>query len=109
MGCCGQKRAALTSATAAAVTRPSQSQPAAISQPPIAGQQVAVHTKSAQPLPANTSVALRYTQTSSILVRARLAGANTGSRIQTLSRHWTDAMLRRYCAPPSFSETDSVA
>jgi|ERR1700722_16318014 len=98
MGCCGQKRAALTSATAAAVTRPSQSQPAAISQPPIAGQQVAVHTKSAQPLPANTSVALRYTQTSSILVRGPASGRqywfSDSNPVQALDGRDVAALLR---------------
>jgi hypothetical protein len=98
MGCCGQKRAALTSATAAAVTRPSQSQPAAISQPPIAGQQVAVHTKSAQPLPANTSVALRYTQTSSILVRGPASGRqyrfSDSNTVQALDGRDVAAILR---------------
>ena len=98
MGCCGQKRAALTSATAAAVTRPSQSQPAAISQPPIAGQQVAVHTKSAQPLPANTSVGLRYTQTSSILVRGPASGRqyrfSDSNPVQALDGRDVAALLR---------------
>jgi hypothetical protein len=98
MGCCGQKRAALTSAPAAAVIRPSQNQPAATSQPPIRGQQVAVPTQSAQPLPANSSVALRYTETSPILVRGPASGRHyqfSGSNpVQAVDGRDVAALLR---------------
>jgi hypothetical protein len=98
MGCCGQKRAAFTSAPAAAVTRPSQNQPAATSQPPIPGQQVAAHTQSAQPLPANSSVALRYTETSPILVRGPASGRHyqfSGSNpVQAVDGRDVAALLR---------------
>ena len=74
MGCCGQKRQALMSAQPAAVTQRSTNQPAATSQPPIAAQQGAVYVESAQPLSRHSSVALRYTETSPILVRGPGSG-----------------------------------
>jgi hypothetical protein len=74
MGCCGQKRAALTSAPPAAVRRPSPNLPTATSHTPIAGRQVTAPTRSAQPLPIHSSVALRYTETSPILVRGPVTG-----------------------------------
>lgn len=57
-----------------AVTRPSPNLPTAITQPPIARQQVPVHTPSVQPLPSHSSVVLRYTETSPILVRGPVSG-----------------------------------
>jgi hypothetical protein len=99
MGCCGQKRAALMSAPAAAVTRPSPTPPATNNrQPSIPGQQVAAHTQSAQPLPANSSVALRYTETSPILVRGPASGRHyqfSGSNpVQAVDGRDVAALLR---------------
>jgi hypothetical protein len=98
MGCCGQKRAALTSGPAAAVTRPSQNRPAATSKPPIPVRQVPIHTQSAQPLPANSSVALRYTETSPILVRGPASGRHyqfSGSNpVQAVDGRDVAALLR---------------
>lgn len=74
MGCCGQKRAALRSAPLPTVTRPSPNLPTPTSQAPIARQQVTVHTQSAQSLPTGSSVAVRYTQASPILVRGPVSG-----------------------------------
>jgi hypothetical protein len=75
MACCGQKRAALTSAPPAAVTLSSLTPPATNNrQPAIASQQLAVHTQPAQPSPRYSSVALRYTETSPILVKGPATG-----------------------------------
>ena len=74
MGCCGQKRAALTSAPPVVVTRLSPNQPTAASQPSVTRQQVPVHVQAARPLPAYSSVALRYTETSPILVKGPASG-----------------------------------
>jgi hypothetical protein len=99
MGCCGQKRATLTSAApGAAVTRPSPILPTATSQTPIAGRQVTVHTQSPQPLTTHPSVALRYTETSPILVRGPATGRQyqfSGSKpVQTVDARDAAALLR---------------
>jgi hypothetical protein len=74
MGCCGQKREALKSTPPTPATRPSPNVPTAASQPPIAGQQVPVHTQSAQSLPPRSTVVLRYTETSPVLVLGPASG-----------------------------------
>ena len=74
MGCCGQKRAALARAPLKAVTRLSPNQPSAGLRPPIAPQQVAVHTQPAQVSPVYSPVALRYTEASPILVKGPASG-----------------------------------
>jgi hypothetical protein len=98
MGCCGQKRAALTSAPQAAVTRPSPNLPTAGSQPPIVGPQVTVHPQSAQPLRTYSSVALRYTETSSILVLGPASGRryqfSGSSPVQVIDARDVTALLR---------------
>ena len=98
MGCCGQKRATLTSARLTAVTRLSANPPAATSQPPIAGKQVTVHTRAAQPLPAYSSVPLRYTETSLILVRGPKSGRqyqfSASNPVQAVDARDVNALLR---------------
>lgn len=89
----------LTSAPpAAAVTRPSPNLPTATSQTPIAGQQVTVHTQSAQPLLTHPSVVLRYTETSPILVRGPASGRQyqfSGSKpVQAVDARDVAALLR---------------
>ena len=74
MGCCGQKRAALTSVPATAVARLNPNLPAASRQPPIAPQQSAVHMQAAQASPVYSPVALRYTETSPIVVKGPASG-----------------------------------
>ena len=99
MGCCGQKRAALSSAPPAAVTRPPSpnlSKPP--SQPAMVGRQVTAHTRSAQPFPTHSSVALRYTETSPILVRGPASGRQyrfSGSEpVQAVDARDVVALLR---------------
>jgi hypothetical protein len=98
MGCCGQKRAALRSAPLPAVTRPSPNLPTATSQPTIAGPQVTVYPQSAQPLPTHSSVVLRYTETSPILVRGPVSGRQyqfSGSKpVQAVDARDAAALLR---------------
>ena len=98
MGCCGQKRAALRSAPLPTVTRPSPNLRTATSQPSIAGRQLTVHTQSAQPLPSHSSVALRYTETSPILVRGPASGRHyqfSGSNpVQAVDARDVAALLR---------------
>jgi len=57
-------------------TRPSSNLRTATStsQPLIARQQVTVHAQSVQPSPTHSSVVLRYTETSPILVRGPVSG-----------------------------------
>ena len=74
MGCCGQKRAALTSVPATTVRRLNPNLPTASPQPSIAPQQSAVHVDAAQASPAYSPVALRYTETSPILVKGPASG-----------------------------------
>src|SRR5262245_61898031 len=97
MGCCGQKRAALTSASPAAVTRLNPNLPAATSQPAIAGKQDAVYVR-ARPLPAYASVALRYTETSPILVKGPVTGRqyqfSGSSPVQAVDARDVAALLR---------------
>jgi hypothetical protein len=98
MGCCGQKRAALTSVPPAAVTQPSPKPLATNWRPPMIGRQVTAHTQSAQPLPTYSSIALRYTETSPILVRGPASGRQyqfSGSKpVQTVDPRDAAALLR---------------
>jgi hypothetical protein len=99
MGCCGQKRAALTSAPpAAAVTRPSPNLPTATSQTPIAGRHATARTQSAPPLSTHYSIVVRYTETSPILVRGPVSGRQyqfSGSKpVQAVDPRDAAALLR---------------
>ena|SRR6516225_7145055 len=98
MGCCGQKRAALTSVPASAVTRPNPNLPTVTSEMPIARQQGAVHMQPASPLPTYSSVVLHYTETSPILVRGPVSGRQykfSGSKpVQAVDARDAQALLR---------------
>jgi hypothetical protein len=98
MGCCGQKRAALTSPPPTTVTQRSPNLPTAIPRAPIVGQQVTVRTQAAQPFPTHSSVVLRYTETSPILVRGPASGRQyqfSGSKpVQTVDPRDAAALLR---------------
>jgi len=76
MGCCGQKRAALASAPPEAVTPPPQTITRTLPNLPAAtaAAQVPVQKQLAQPLPSQSSVAIRYTETSPILVLGPASG-----------------------------------
>jgi len=62
MGCCGQKRAALTNAPRTVVTRPSPRLPTIGSSPPAVGSQTTVSSQPALPLPVAQPQAVAYTQ-----------------------------------------------
>ena len=99
MGCCGQKRAALTSAPPVVVTRLSPNPPlVATKQPSIVRQQVSVHVQTAWPLPAYSKVALRYTETSPILVKGPASGRqyqfSGSSPVQAVDVRDVAALLR---------------
>jgi hypothetical protein len=98
MGCCGQKRAALKSAPLPTVTRPSPNLPTATSQPTIAGPQVTVYPQSAQPMSTRSSVVLRYTETSPILVSGLASGRqyqfSGSSPVQAVDARDVAALLR---------------
>ncbi len=98
MGCCGQKRAALKSVPLAAVTRPSPNLPIATSQSPGVGRVVTAHTQFVRPLPTHSSVALRYTETSPILVQGPASGRQypfSGSNpVQAVDARDVAALLR---------------
>ena len=98
MGCCGQKRAALRSAPPATAARPSPSLPTATSQPSIARQQVTGHAQAAQLLPTRSSIALRYTETSPIVVKGPATGRHYqfsgSSPVQAVDARDVAALLR---------------
>jgi hypothetical protein len=75
MRCCGQKRAALRSAQSTALVRPSLSPPpTSYQKPSSAGQQAAARAESCYSSPGYSSVRLRYTENSRILVRGPVTG-----------------------------------
>jgi hypothetical protein len=80
------------------VTRLNPNLPAATSQPAIAGKQDAVYVRAARPLPAYASVALRYTETSAILVKGPVTGRqyqfSGSSPVQAVDARDVAALLR---------------
>jgi hypothetical protein len=100
MGCCGQKRAALTSAQAVRVTRRNLIQPVAHNRelPSGAAQHAAMPKDPGYSPPGYFSVVLRYTEISPILVRGPVTGRHyrfsRSQPVQSVDTRDAAALLR---------------
>ena len=97
MGCCGQKRVALTSAPATLFTRPSRNLPKGPVSPRLAGTQLPVQTQRVQSVPPLSSTTLRYTENSPVLVQGPMSGRtyrfSASTPIQTVEARDSAALL----------------
>ena len=99
MGCCGQKRAVLTSAQAVRVSGRKPAQPLAHDRGlPTGAPQTAIPKDPGNSAPGSYSVLLRYTEISPVLVRGPISGRHyrfsRSEPVQTVDTRDAAALLR---------------